>query len=220
MSAIQAAEQLLAKMSRARKRNWCRWPRAIWARLFPASRVVRVCAAARLASCARASWYGCSSRHGGSALPNQICSERTQLCAPKIWQMPGLTSARTRTRFHGRSQPTKPSDGAALLQRELPTAGRAPIARTRSRCAHDSGNRPGRAGAARAEVLEFARREGRVVLTLNRLHFLRLHREHASHAGIVVCTFDQHFSAQAERIHGLIANEGSLSGKLIRLNRA
>ena len=46
------------------------------------------------------------------------------------------------------------------------------------------------------EVLAFAAREGRAVLTLNRLHFIRLHRHSANHAGIVVCTFDPDFSGQ------------------------
>ncbi len=39
------------------------------------------------------------------------------------------------------------------------------------------------------EVLGFAAREHRVLLTQNRLHFLRLHRTGAiQHAGIVICT--------------------------------
>src|SRR6266404_2141749 len=37
------------------------------------------------------------------------------------------------------------------------------------------------------EVLAFATRENRSVLTLNRLHFIRLHREQPGHADIVVC---------------------------------
>lgn len=41
-----------------------------------------------------------------------------------------------------------------------------------------------------ADVLAFAVAERRVLLTLNRRHFIRLHQETAEHAGIVVCTFD------------------------------
>lgn len=69
------------------------------------------------------------------------------------------------------------------------------------------------------EVLAFAAREGRAVLTLNRLHFIRLHRHSANHAGIVVCTFDPDFSGQAERIHQAIAEAGVLTGQLLRVNR-
>jgi hypothetical protein len=68
-------------------------------------------------------------------------------------------------------------------------------------------------------VLEFATQENRAVLTLNRLHFLRLHRLRTTHAGIVVCTFDPNFFAQAERIHAAVAGHTSLAGQLIRVNR-
>ena len=69
------------------------------------------------------------------------------------------------------------------------------------------------------DVLEFATKENRAVLTLNRLHFIRLHRAHPKHAGIVVCTFDPHFAAQAERIHQAVSPQESLTGQLIRVNR-
>ena len=63
-----------------------------------------------------------------------------------------------------------------------------------------------------ANVLEFATRENRAVLTLNRLHFIRLHRQQPNHAGIIVCKFDPNFAAQAERIHKAIADKELLSG--------
>ena len=70
-----------------------------------------------------------------------------------------------------------------------------------------------------ADVLEFATRENRAVLTLNRLHFIRLHRQQPNHAGIVVCKFDANFVAQAERIHQAIADQETLTGQLVRVNR-
>lgn len=70
-----------------------------------------------------------------------------------------------------------------------------------------------------ANVLEFATRENRAVLTLNRLHFIRLHRQQPNHAGIIVCTFDPNFAAQGERIHKAIADKELLAGQLIRVNR-
>ncbi len=69
------------------------------------------------------------------------------------------------------------------------------------------------------KVLEFAIQENRAVLTLNRLHFMRLHRTQPDHAGIVVCTFDADFNGQAERIHRAVSVQVSLSGQLIRVNR-
>ena len=70
------------------------------------------------------------------------------------------------------------------------------------------------------DVLEFARSQNRAVLTINRKHFVRLHQSKAAHAGIVACTLDLNFSEQAERINESLRTAGSLSGKLIRINRA
>ena len=70
-----------------------------------------------------------------------------------------------------------------------------------------------------AEVLKFATKETRAVLTLNRRHFIRLHRENPQHAGIIVCTVDTDFAGQAERIHQAIGDQASLTGQLIRVNR-
>ncbi len=69
------------------------------------------------------------------------------------------------------------------------------------------------------EVLSFAVAENRAVLTLNRRHFMRLHREDSNHAGIIVCKFDPDFDGQAERIHKAIAVPASLAGQLVRVNR-
>ncbi|PYI86938.1 MAG: hypothetical protein DME26_07920 [Verrucomicrobia bacterium] len=69
------------------------------------------------------------------------------------------------------------------------------------------------------EVLKSATANNRVLLTLNRRHFIRLHRENPRHAGIIICTFDPDFEGQAERIHKAIGAQSSLSGQLIRVNR-
>lgn len=68
-------------------------------------------------------------------------------------------------------------------------------------------------------VLAFARIEGRAVLTLNRKHFIRFHGLNSEHAGIIVCTFDPDFQAQARRIHETITPLVRLEGQLIRINR-
>jgi len=69
------------------------------------------------------------------------------------------------------------------------------------------------------EVLAFATGEERCVLTINRKDFIQLHKSSREHAGIIVCTFDPDFQAQANRIHEAIGELGELAGKLIRVNR-
>lgn len=69
------------------------------------------------------------------------------------------------------------------------------------------------------EVLAFATSVGRVVLTLNRKHFIRIHQEQPTHDGIVVCTFDPNFEQQALRIHTALQQTADMSGQLVRVNR-
>lgn len=69
------------------------------------------------------------------------------------------------------------------------------------------------------EVLAFSEKENRILLTLNRKHFIRLHQKKAKHAGIFACTFDPDFAALANRIHESIHGKSILEGKLIRINR-
>ena len=79
----------------------------------------------------------------------------------------------------------------------------------------------GRAARAVSDeaVLACAKREQRAVVTLNRKHFVRLHSNVSDHAGIIVCTFDRDFVAQAHRIDEAIKTQSVLPGKLIRVNR-
>ncbi|MDF5719778.1 MAG: DUF5615 family PIN-like protein [Rhizonema sp. PD37] len=69
------------------------------------------------------------------------------------------------------------------------------------------------------EVLGFASSHERVVLTLNRRDFKRLHRSQPSHAGIIICTDDAHRFGLAERIHAAILAAEPLAGKLISVVR-
>lgn len=43
--------------------------------------------------------------------------------------------------------------------------------------------------------------ESRIMLTLNRRHFIRLHQATPDRGGIIVCTYDPDFEALAGRIH-------------------
>lgn len=68
-------------------------------------------------------------------------------------------------------------------------------------------------------VWEFARTEGRMLLTLNRKHFIKLHREQRGHCGIIVCTVDPDFAALAQRIHEAIEAHAKVSKPLIHVSR-
>jgi predicted nuclease of predicted toxin-antitoxin system len=71
-----------------------------------------------------------------------------------------------------------------------------------------------------AEVLAFAVADGRILLTHNRRHFLRLHQHRtADHAGIVLCSFDADFCRQAQRIDAAVATNSEMTNKLVRVNR-
>jgi predicted nuclease of predicted toxin-antitoxin system len=80
----------------------------------------------------------------------------------------------------------------------------------------EAGNR----GLPDEAVLAFATSENRVVLTLNRRHFIRLHGEQPDHAGIVVCKDDADREGMAIRICESIATSSPLAGQLIRVNRS
>ena len=79
----------------------------------------------------------------------------------------------------------------------------------------------GLAGQAMSDeaVMAFARAEQRAVLTFIRKHFIRLHLQNSSHAGIITCTFDPDFHALAQRIHDAMVGQPSMSSQLVRVNR-
>jgi hypothetical protein len=83
---------------------------------------------------------------------------------------------------------------------------------------HEDG-RPNRS-LSDEEVLRRASSDQRVLLTLNRKHFIKLHNAGYGHCGIIACTYDPDFSALARRIHAEIEKHESLVGILVRINRA
>lgn len=68
-------------------------------------------------------------------------------------------------------------------------------------------------------VLNQAFAESRVLLTINRWDFIRLHRTRASHAGIIVCTHDADLDRMARQIHEAFTTHDDLAGKLVRVTR-
>lgn len=69
------------------------------------------------------------------------------------------------------------------------------------------------------EVLNYAKEQGRAVITLNRRDFIKLHRLAPRHAGIIVCSVDPDNSAMAGRIDESIREQNPLDNKLIRINK-
>jgi predicted nuclease of predicted toxin-antitoxin system len=68
-------------------------------------------------------------------------------------------------------------------------------------------------------VLERAIELGRVLLTLNRKDFKKLHNQNPNHSGIVICTEDIDFTGQAERIDKALKDRGEIKEQLIRVYR-
>jgi len=69
------------------------------------------------------------------------------------------------------------------------------------------------------EVLGHAAANDRILLTLNRKDFKRLHRANPGHSGIVLCTLDPDFAGQAQRIHVTLAASPNPKGQLLKVNR-
>jgi hypothetical protein len=76
----------------------------------------------------------------------------------------------------------------------------------------------GRGAAADPDVLARAHALGRAILTHNRRHYERLHRQGATHSGILSATQDADHAALAARIHAALA--GQSPGRwCLRVNR-
>lgn len=72
---------------------------------------------------------------------------------------------------------------------------------------------PDEAVLTRATELE------RVLLTINRRDFKRLHNADPNHAGILICTFDPDFVNQASRIDEVCQDSEKVEGALLRTYR-
>ena len=66
-------------------------------------------------------------------------------------------------------------------------------------------------------LFSFASGQKRAVLTLDRFDYVKLHKKHTRHGGIVACTRDDDFAALAQRIHDAIELELNLADRLLRI---
>ena len=71
-------------------------------------------------------------------------------------------------------------------------------------------------GTTDTEVLAFAASQGRVVLTMNRRDFRRLHLAAAAHEGIVLCSRSGPDDL-AQRVHHAIEASGPLAGRCVNV---
>ena len=95
-----------------------------------------------------------------------------------------------------------------------------PVVEELRRFGHDviTTQEDGRSGTPDPGILARAHSLGRAVLTYNRRHFERLHRQGALHSGILSATDDKNFPALAARIH--VALTGVSPGRWrLRVNR-
>ncbi len=68
------------------------------------------------------------------------------------------------------------------------------------------------------EVLQFAVSQNRILLTINRRDFIRLHNQNSVHSGILVCTENANFEAFALNIHTeLLKNESNFANQLLKI---
>ncbi len=70
------------------------------------------------------------------------------------------------------------------------------------------------------EVLALAVAARRILVTLNRKHFIRLHQAYPVHTGIIACTFDPNFIGLAQRIDAALQANPNRDNQLIRINRS
>lgn len=68
------------------------------------------------------------------------------------------------------------------------------------------------------QVIAFATKQNRAVLTFNRRDFSREHRRSAAHAGIVSCTVDANYPDLARRIDQAVAGRNLVS-QLLKIYR-
>lgn len=69
------------------------------------------------------------------------------------------------------------------------------------------------------EVIAYAIEHQRAVITMNRRHFVRLHRELSHHYGVIVCTQDPDLIGQAKRIDSALKEYPTLDNELVRVYR-
>ena len=74
-------------------------------------------------------------------------------------------------------------------------------------------------GISDEEVLAFATAQERMVVTLNRKDFIRLHHSTPRHSGIIVCRPDNDLVQLTKRVDREIQKHLPVTNKLVRVNK-
>jgi len=74
-------------------------------------------------------------------------------------------------------------------------------------------------GISDQNVLMFATKSDRSVITLNRDDFLKLHRLGTDHSGIIICKDDRDYPAQAKILNTFLQSQPNLINRLIRIQK-
>jgi predicted nuclease of predicted toxin-antitoxin system len=69
------------------------------------------------------------------------------------------------------------------------------------------------------EVFREAQRQQRAILTLNRRHFLSLHRHHPVHSGLILCTHNPDPLNFAAQLHEKLMQTPLLNNQCLRIYR-
>ena len=70
------------------------------------------------------------------------------------------------------------------------------------------------------EVLTYAASENRILITLNREDFIKLHHSGINHNGIIICKDDRDYSGQAQTLQNYLQKQTlNLSNCLIRIQK-
>jgi predicted nuclease of predicted toxin-antitoxin system len=69
------------------------------------------------------------------------------------------------------------------------------------------------------DVLEYAAKAGRILLTLNRRDFIALHEKKLGHSGVIVCTQNTDLREQSEQIDAVVRETSDFTSRLVRINR-
>jgi len=69
------------------------------------------------------------------------------------------------------------------------------------------------------DVLTYATRQNRAVITLNRKDFIQIHRSSIAHTGIVICKDDRDYQGQMRSLHHHLLAVPDLSNRLLRVQK-
>ena len=74
-------------------------------------------------------------------------------------------------------------------------------------------------GISDDEVLNYAAKNGLILITFNRDDFIQLHQSGIRHQGIVICKTDRDYQGQVDKLQKYLQTQFSLENRLIRVKK-